>query len=97
MIISVIDDHTYAITGSGTNAQIRNITNITSPTIVSAISSFECTSSLDSIVIDDSTYLLGVKVAISILQTSTTLKTPILFLVLIWVVISTNLLSKLYS
>ena len=60
MIISVIDDHTYAITGSGTNAQIRNITNITSPTIVSAISSFSA-HYLDSVVIDDSTYLLGVR------------------------------------
>ena len=60
VIISVIDDHTYAITGSGTNAQIRNITNITSPTIVSAISSFSA-HYLDSVVIDDSTYLLGVR------------------------------------
>ena len=60
VIISVIDDHTYAIMESGFNVQIRNITNITSPTTVSTISNFDA-SSLDSIVIDDSTYLLGVE------------------------------------
>ena len=60
VIISVIDDHTYAIMESGFNVQIRNITNITSPTTVSTISNFDA-SRLDSIVIDDSTYLLGVE------------------------------------
>ena len=62
--IPVIDDHTYAVTGSSTGTSISNITNITSPTKVSDIptppgaSAFK-TIRIQHIVIDNSTYVLG--------------------------------------
>ena len=56
----VIDNHTYALVGYNTNVNIRNITNIESPTTVSTISNFGG-SRLTSVVIDDSTYVLALK------------------------------------
>ena len=57
--ISIIDNHTYVLTDSDNDVIITNITNIASPTMVSDITGFDGTR-LSNIVIDNSTYAIGV-------------------------------------
>ena len=64
IVISVIDNHTYAIISSSSNTIIKNITNIGSPTTVSNIASHSSGSAfrapdLKQIVTDDSRYVIA--------------------------------------
>ena len=60
--IAIIDNHAYVLTTDSTyNVNIRNITNIESPTTVSTIPSYNAYANyLDTVVIDGSTYVVGV-------------------------------------
>ena len=81
---AIIDNDAYVLTTDSTyNVNIRNITNIESPTTVSTIPSYNAYANyLDTVVIDGSTYVVGVGSSdghFSIADISDTLKTQILF------------------
>ena len=61
METTIIDNHTYVLTTyNGANVDIRNITNIESPTRVSTIPNYNAKAVyLDTVVIDNSTHVLG--------------------------------------